>query len=241
MSRLSGKVVVITGAASGMGETHARLFVKEGAKVVLTDINEEKGQKVAEELGDNALFVKHDVANKDDWQVVVDKAENTFGPITGLVNNAGIVGPNDIPLEELKDEDFYKVIDINLYSVFKGMQAVVKSMKKTNEGSIVNVSSTAGLVGSVNVTSYVTTKFAVTGITKAAALEFADYNIRVNSVHPGGIKTNIEVFDAVKKATPLGRIAEPEEVSNLILYLISDESTFSTGSEFVVDGGFTAQ
>lgn len=241
MGRLSGKVIVVTGAASGMGETHARLFVKEGAKVVLTDINEDKGQRVAEELGENALFVKHDVANSNDWQVVVDKAEDMFGPITGLVNNAGIVGPNDTPLEELQDEDFYKVIDINLYSIFKGMQTVVKSMKKTKGGSIVNISSTAGLVGSVNVTFYVTTKFAVTGITKAAALEFADYNIRVNSVHPGGIKTNIEVFDAVKKTTPLGRIADPEEVSYLILYLVSDESTFSTGSEFVVDGGFTAQ
>ncbi|MFC2946821.1 glucose 1-dehydrogenase [Virgibacillus sediminis] len=241
MNRLSEKVVIITGAASGMGETHANLFVKEGAKVVLTDINEEQGRRVAEKLGENALFVKHDVADKEDWNVVVEKAEKAFGPITGLVNNAGIVGSNDTPLEDLEDEDFYKVVAINQYSVFKGMQTVVKSMKKNNGGSIVNISSTAGLVGSVNVAPYVTTKFAVTGITKAAALEFADYNIRVNSVHPGGINTNIEVFDAVKKATPLGRIAEPEEVSYLVLYLISDESTFSTGSEFIVDGGFTAQ
>lgn len=129
MSRLSGKVVVITGAASGMGEAHARLFVKEGAKLVLTDINEEKGQEVAEELGENALFVKHNVANKDDWEVVVNKAENKFGPITGLVNNAGIVGPLK-PLEELTDEEFYNVIGVNQYSVFKGMQSIVKSMKK---------------------------------------------------------------------------------------------------------------
>ncbi|MEI3609779.1 glucose 1-dehydrogenase [Pseudogracilibacillus sp. SO10305] len=241
MSRLSGKVVVITGAANGMGETHARLFVQEGAKVVLTDIDVEKGEKLAKELGENALFIKHDVTDKDDWQVVVEKTEVAFGSITGLVNNAGIVGPNDIPLEKLKDEDFENVISVNLYSVFKGMQAVVKSMKKAKEGSIVNVSSTSGLVGSVNVTAYVTTKFAVTGITKVAALEFADYNIRVNSVHPGGVKTNIEVFDAVKKATPMGRIADPEEVSYIILYLISNESTFSTGAEFVIDGGFTAQ
>ncbi|MCG7334627.1 glucose 1-dehydrogenase [Sporosarcina sp. ACRSM] len=240
MSRLTGKVVVITGAASGMGEAHARLFVKEGAQVVLTDINEEKGQKVAEELGENALFVKHDVANKDDWQIVIDQAEKAFGPITGLVNNAGIVGPLG-PLEELNDEDFNRVIAINQYSVFKGMQTVLKSMKKTNGGSIVNISSTSGLVGTANDISYSATKFAVTGMTKTAALELAKYNIRVNSVHPGVISTNIKLFDEVITATPLGRIAEPEEVSYLILHLISDESTFTTGSEFVVDGGFTAK
>lgn len=130
---------------------------------------------------------------------------------------------------------------MNVYSVFKGMQVAAKSMKNSGGGSIVNLSSTAGLVGSVPVSSYVTTKFAVRGITKAAALEWAEHNIRVNSVHPGGINTNIEVFDAVKNTTPMGRIAEPREVANMILFLLSDESSFSTGSEFVVDGGFTAQ
>ncbi|RHW33937.1 SDR family oxidoreductase [Neobacillus notoginsengisoli] len=240
MGRLAGKVVLITGAANGMGETNARLFVKEGAKVVLTDIDEVKGQKVAEELGENAIFIKHDVTNKDEWQVVVDKAEDTFGPITGLVNNAGTAG-KIVPLEEVTDEDFYKIIALNQYSVFKGMQTVVKSMKKANRGSIVNISSTSGIVGSRNLIPYVASKFAVRGMTKVAALELADFNIRVNSVHPGGINTSQPIFDEVKKATPLGRAGEPEEIAYLILHLLSDESTFTTGSEYVADGGFTAQ
>ncbi|WNS76431.1 glucose 1-dehydrogenase [Bacillus sp. DTU_2020_1000418_1_SI_GHA_SEK_038] len=241
MGRLSGKVVIITGAANGMGETNARMFVKEGAKVVLTDIEVEKGQKVAEELGENAIFIKHDVTNEEDWQAVVDKTENTFGPITGLVNNAGTAG-RIVPLEEVTDEDFYRIINLNQYSVFKGMQTVVKSMKKANSGSIVNISSTSGIVGSRNLIPYVASKFAVRGMTKVAALELADFNIRVNSVHPGGINTERAViFDEVKKATPLGRGGKPEEIAYLVLHLISDESTFTTGSEFVADGGFTAQ
>ncbi|MFC5603439.1 glucose 1-dehydrogenase [Sporosarcina koreensis] len=242
MSRLSEKVVIITGAANGMGETFARLFIKEGAKVVLTDIEVKKGQKVAEELGENAIFIKHDVTNKEDWQVVVDKAENTFGPITGLVNNAGTAG-KIVPLEEVTDEDFYKIFNLNAYSVFKGMQTVVKSMKKANGGgSIVNMSSTSGIVGSRNLIPYIASKFAIRGMTKVAALELAESNIRVNSVHPGGIATERAViFDEVKKATPQGRAGEPEEVAYLVLHLISDESTFTTGSEYIVDGGFTAQ
>lgn len=241
MNRLSGKVVIVTGGASGIGEASVRMVASEGAKVVITDIDESKGRDLAAEIGEDAIFIKHDVADADGWHRVVEEAENAFGSISGLVNNAGIVGPNDVPLVEVKDEDFRRVIDINLYSVFKGTQVVGKAMMKNQGGSIVNISSSSGLVGSVMVSSYVTTKFALRGLTKAAALELSEHNIRVNSVHPGGIKTNIEVFDAVKAATPLGRIAEPEEVANMILYLLSDESSFSTGSEFVVDGGFTAQ
>ncbi|MGD7002021.1 glucose 1-dehydrogenase [Corynebacterium halotolerans] len=241
MGRVDSKVVIVTGAGNGIGASSAHLLAREGAKVVVTDIDEAAGTRVAEDIGDNAIFVKQDVASEADWANVVQRAEESFGPVAGLVNNAGIVGPNDVALADLRDEDFQKVLQVNVYSVFKGMQSVLGSMKENGGGSIVNVSSTSGLVGSVNVTSYVTTKFAVRGITKAAALEFAEHGVRVNSVHPGGIRTNIEVFDAVKAATPLGRIAEPEEVSNLILYLISDEASFSTGSEFVVDGGFTAQ
>ena len=241
MGRVENKVIIVTGAASGIGAEVARMLASEGAKVVITDVNDERGQQLAEDIGSTAIFVHQDVASAEDWAAVVDRAEKAFGSVTGLVNNAGIVGPNDVLLEDLKDEDFRKVLDINLYSVFKGMQSVVAPMRSGGGGSIVNISSTSGLVGSVNVASYVTTKFAVRGITKAAALEFAPHNIRVNSVHPGGIKTNIEVFDAVKAATPLGRIADPREVAYLVLYLLSDESSFSTGSEFVVDGGFTAQ
>lgn len=241
MNRLSDKVVIVTGGANGIGEASTRLAVSEGAKVVISDIDETRGQELADELGSSALFVRHDVTDKSGWEHVISEAEASFGPITGLVNNAGIVGPNDVPLEDISDEDFRRVLDINLYSAFKGMQFAAKSMKQSGGGSIVNLSSTSGIVGSVMVASYVTTKFAVRGITKAAALEWSQHNIRVNSVHPGGIQTNIEVFDAVKDATPMGRIARPQEVANMILYLLSDESSFSTGAEFVVDGGFTAQ
>lgn len=243
MARLQGKIAIITGAAQGMGETHARRFIEEGAKVVLTDLNEEKGKALAEELGEHALFVKQDVASADDWKTVVEKAEETFGPVNVLVNNAGITMAKSI-LETTEDE-YRKIVDINQVSVFLGMKTVIPSMQKAGGGSIVNISSINGIVGGA--IGYTDTKFAVRGITKAAAVECAHYGIRVNSVHPGVILTPMidqkdtrEAVEEFAKQIPIQRVAQPEEVSNLVLYLASDESSYSTGAEFIVDGGITA-
>ena len=244
MGRLANKVAIITGAAQGMGAAHAKLFIEEGAKVVLTDLNEEKGHAFATELGENAIFVKQNVAKEEDWATVVAKAEEAFGPVNILVNNAGISmnkGLMDFTLEEYR-----RIVDINQVSVFLGMRAVVPSMKKAEKGSIVNISSMNGLVAGA--IGYTDTKFAVRGMTKAAAIELAGQGIRVNSVHPGVISTPMiqqaDAKDAIiefAKYIPLKRVAEPEEVSNLVLFLASDESSYSTGSEFVIDGGLTAQ
>ncbi|NGP43996.1 glucose 1-dehydrogenase [Bacillaceae bacterium SIJ1] len=246
MSRLEGKVVVITGAASGMGATHARRLSTEGAKLVITDILEKEGQALAEELGEHVKFIKHDVTKEADWQNVVDQTEKEFGPIDVLVNNAGIAITKSI--EEITEEEYRKVVDINQVSVFLGMKTVVSSMRKTESGSIVNISSLGGLIGQPGIIAYNASKFAVRGMTKVAAMEFAEYNIRVNSVHPGIIQTPMiegegqaELRDQLVQAIPLKRIASSEEVSNLVLYLASDESSYSTGSEFVVDGGMFAQ
>lgn len=243
MARLQGKIAIITGAAQGMGESHARRFIEEGAKVVLTDLNEEKGKALAEELGEHALFVKQDVASADDWKTVVEKAEETFGPVNVLVNNAGITMAKSI-LETTEDE-YRKIVDINQVSVFLGMKTVIPSMQKAGGGSIVNISSINGIVGGA--IGYTDTKFAVRGITKAAAVECAHYGIRVNSVHPGVILTPMidqkdtrEAVEEFAKQIPIQRVAQPEEVSNLVLYLASDESSYSTGAEFIVDGGITA-
>ena len=243
MNRLHGKVAIITGAASGMGATHAVAFVAEGAKVVLTDINEEKGREVAKSLGArSALFVKHDVASKDDWDKVIEAAETTFGPVNILVNNAGIDKAGSI--EEMSEVLYRQVIEINQVSVFLGMKAVVSSMKKGSTGSIVNISSIAGLVAVPDKVAYCASKFAVRGMTKSAALDLAKYNIRVNSVHPGLIDT--PMTSAVPKEQlsqiiiPLGRTGDAKEVSSLVVYLASDESSYSTGCEFIVDGGITA-
>ncbi|MFJ8065690.1 glucose 1-dehydrogenase [Psychrobacillus sp. NPDC096426] len=248
MGKLDGKVAIITGGAGGQGTTHARLFVNEGAKVVITDINVEAGEALARELGESVKFIKHDVSNESEWENVVSKTESTFGPVDILVNNAGIA-PIE-PLETLSVEHYQKVMNINELSVFLGMKNVLPSMKKTKNGSIINISSTAGLAGekSSGGGAYVASKFAVRGLTKAAALEFAKYGIRVNSVHPGPIRTPMimqedtrEIVEQmVVKITPLKRIAEPEEVSKMILFLASDDSSYSTGSEFVIDGGITA-
>ena len=243
MTRLDNKVAIITGAAQGMGETHARRFLSEGAKVVLTDLNEEKGAALAKELGENALFVKQDVTNAKDWEVVVEKAEEAFGPVNALVNNAGISVANSIL--ETTEEEYRRIVDINQVSVFLGIKTVIPSMQKSGGGSIVNISSINGIVGGA--VGYTDTKFAVRGLTKAAAMECSHYGIRVNSVHPGVIATPmIEQEDAkaqieeFAKTIPLKRVARPEEVTNLVLYLASDESSYSTGSEFIVDGGITA-
>jgi 3alpha(or 20beta)-hydroxysteroid dehydrogenase len=243
MGRLDNKVAVITGGAGGMGESHVRLFVNEGAKVVFTDINEDVGFVLEKELGANVKFIKHDVTNKSGWDNVVQTAEEQFGPIQILVNNAGISMNKSIM--DITEEEYRKIVDINQVSVFLGMKAVIPSMQKSGSGSIVNISSINGLVGGA--IGYTDTKFAVRGMTKAAALQLSPLGIRVNSVHPGVIETSMvtdgDAFEAIKqfaKQIPVRRIAKPEEVSNLVLYLASDESSYSTGAEFVVDGGLTA-
>lgn len=244
MSRLSGKVAIITGAAQGMGASHAKRFIEEGAKVVLTDLNEEKGAAFAQELGENALFVKQNVTSEEDWKNVIAKAEEAFGPVNVLVNNAGITYAKSIL--DLSLDDYMKIVNINQVSVFLGMREVVASMQKAGGGSIVNISSINGLVGGA--VGYTDTKFAVRGMTKAAALNLSEYGIRVNSVHPGVIATPMIMQEDAKakieefaKHIPLKRVSQPEEVSQLVVYLASDESSYSTGAEFVVDGGLTAQ
>lgn len=244
MSRLSGKVAIITGAAQGMGAAHAKLFVEQGAKVVLTDLNEEKGHAFAAELGENALFIKQNVASEEDWATVIAKTEEAFGPVNVLVNNAGITMAKN--MLEITVEEYRRIVEINQVSVFLGMKTVAASMMKAGGGSIVNISSMNGLVAGA--VGYTDTKFAVRGMTKAAAINLAPMGIRVNSVHPGVIATPMVVQEDTKSAVeafakhiPLKRVAQPEEVSNMVLFLASDESSYSTGSEFVIDGGLTAQ
>ncbi|MDO5360725.1 MAG: glucose 1-dehydrogenase [Jeotgalicoccus sp.] len=243
MTKLLDKVAIVTGGARGMGESHVRRFVEEGAKVVFTDINEEVGEKLAAELGDNALFVKHDVTDEAGWQEVIEKTEAAFGPVNVLVNNAGISMSKSI--FDMSVEDYKKIIDINQVSVFIGMKAVLPSMQKAEGGSIVNISSMNGIVGGA--IGYTDSKFAVRGMTKAAALQVGHLGIRVNSVHPGVIETPmvtegdaVEQIKEFAKHIPMRRMAQSEEVTNMVLFLASEESSYSTGSEFIIDGGLTA-
>ena len=243
MARLEGKVAIITGAARGMGAAHARRFVAEGAKVVLTDLNVKEGTALANELGENALFIEQNVTSADEWTNVVAQAEKTFGPVNVLINNAGISVSKSFL--QMTEEEYRRIVDINQVSVFLGLKTVVPSMQKAGGGSIVNISSINGIVGGA--IGYTDTKFAVRGMTKAAAMECSHYGIRVNSVHPGVIETPMvtqgDAVEAIKefaKHIPLKRMAQPEEVTNLVLFLASDESSYSTGSEFIVDGGLTA-
>ena len=248
MSRLSGKIAIITGAARGMGASHARLFAKEGARVVLTDMRGAEGAALADELGKDALFVEQDVTSAADWKRVVEATETRFGPANVLVNNAGILGTM-ATTADISEEDYLKVIAVNQHSVYLGMHAVIPSILRAGGGSIVNISSIAGLVANYGFPSlaYVGSKFAVRGMTKAAAVEYGPQGIRVNSVHPGFIMTpmmveatNEDGGDALSMI-PLRRIAEPEEVSNLVLFLASDESSYISGAEHVIDAAMTAQ
>ena len=245
MGRVSGKVVVVTGAARGMGATHARRMIEEGARVMLTDVLDQQGEEMARTLGADASYLHLDVTKEAAWQHSIAETERIFGPVSVLVNNAGISIPN--PIETLSEAEYRRVIDVNQTSVFLGMKSVLSSMKRAGGGSIINISSVAGIVGLAYCMAYTASKFAVRGMTKSAAIEFAPHNIRVNSVHPGIIRTPINdttpepLLAAAAAATLAGRIGEPEEVANVVLMLASDESRFTTGAEFVIDGGLTCQ
>ncbi|TDM48696.1 SDR family NAD(P)-dependent oxidoreductase [Macrococcus animalis] len=243
MERIKDKVMIITGAAQGMGKVHAECAIAEGAKVVITDINEEKGNEVAKQLGEKALFIKHNVADEEDWKRVIKETYDKWGRVDVLVNNAGIT--YNMKIDEITLEDYMKIININQVSVFLGIKYVSEIMKTQKSGTIINISSMNGLVGGA--IGYTDTKFAVRGMTKAAARELSPYNITVNSVHPGVIHTQMleqpgvkEAVEKFKQTIPMRRVAEAKEVSHMIIFLASDEARYSTGSEFVIDGGVTA-
>jgi NAD(P)-dependent dehydrogenase (short-subunit alcohol dehydrogenase family) len=246
--RLNGKVALISGAARGMGECEARLFAREGAKVVLGDALEEQGQQVAREIiqqGGAATFVRLDVTVENDWQHAVETAERTYGKLDVLVNNAGIA--RMAPLDETSLEVWNEVINVNQTGVFLGMKYAIPAMRRAEGGSIINISSVAGIIGLPSIPAYQASKGAVRLLTKHAAVQYAKEKIRVNSVHPGRIETPMtantapERREMVLRLTPMGRDGKPEEVAYGVLYLASDESAFVTGAELVIDGGYTAQ
>ncbi|WP_446223311.1 glucose 1-dehydrogenase [Nocardia sp. IBHARD005] len=238
MGRLAGKVAVISGGARGMGAAHARRFVAEGASVVIGDVLDDEGATVAKELGDAVAYRHLDVREPEQWAGSVAAAVEEFGGLHVLVNNAGIVNGN--LLVDFALDEWQRIIDINLTGTFLGMQAAVPAMKAAGGGSIVNISSVEGMRGSPGLHGYTATKFAVRGLTKSTALELAPQGIRVNSVHPGFISTPMtEGIPSDFLQIPLARAAEADEVSALVAYLASDESSYSTGAEFVVDGGLT--
>lgn len=239
MGRVDGKVAIITGGSQGMGASHARLLVSEGAKVVIGDILDDEGKALADELGPAARYVPLDVTQPDQWQRAVSTAVQEFGSISVLVNNAGIVNGSSIQKFDL--DRWRQILDVNLTGSFLGIQAVTDPMIAAGGGSIMNISSVEGLRGSPWAHGYVATKWGVRGLAKSTALELASHNIRVNSIHPGLIRTPMTegIPDDMVQA-PMGRSAESMEVSTFVLFLASDESRYATGAEFVVDGGLVA-
>ncbi len=241
MGRLDGKVAIITGAARGQGAAEARLFAAEGARVLLADILDADGEAVAAEIGDAAAYTRLDVTDEAQWQAAVALAEQRFGPVTVLVNNAGILHFQVLHKTELSD--FENVMRVNVQGVFLGMKSVVPSMTRAGGGSIVNISSTAGLVGLPYFGAYVASKWAVRGLTKTAAIDLGHKGIRVNSVHPGGIDTPMVAGTRADapfyKRLPVPRMGSPDEAARAVLFLASDEASYIAGAELAVDGGAT--
>jgi 3alpha(or 20beta)-hydroxysteroid dehydrogenase len=246
--RLEGRVALITGGAGGQGEAEARRFVAEGARVAVADIVDDAGKALADQLGDAAAFVHLDVTSEDDWAAAVETVVTQFGKLDVLVNNAGILKFS--PLADMSLRDYMQVVNVNQVGTFLGMRAAVEPMKAAGGGSIVNISSIEGFFGGPFLVAYTASKFAVRGMTKVAAVELGQHGIRVNSIHPGAVKTNmvgdIQGVDFSKMepflspAVPAGRLATPEDIANLCLFLASDESAYCSGSEFVIDGGVGA-
>jgi 3alpha(or 20beta)-hydroxysteroid dehydrogenase len=241
--RLRGKVALISGAARGQGEAEARLFVAEGARVVLGDVRHELGEKVAASLGEAARYVPLDVAKEDHWQRAVGLAEAEFGRLDILVNNAGIVGDLG-PADLCTLESYQRTIAVNQIGPFLGMKTAIPALRRAGGGSIVNVCSVAGLYGIPGLVAYCASKWALRGMTKAVALEVGKDNIRVNALHPGSVETPMMGADTNRAVLTRGqaieRVAQPEEMASAALFLASDESAFITGADLAADAGLSA-
>lgn len=241
MNRAAGRTAIITGGASGIGAEAARRLAGEGATVVVADINYRAAQNVADEIGEHARAVALDVTNGAQWTDVIQSAENDLGPINVLINSAGVA--SYAPTETLDEAEYRRIIDINQVGTFLGIKSIIPALRRAGGGSIVNVSSLAGLIGLPQAIAYSASKWAVRGMTKSAAAELGHDGIRVNSVHPGVIDTPIlgdaqGLVDQVMPQLPLGRIGRADEVANMILFLATDESSYTTGTEFAIDGGW---
>ncbi|MFI5644205.1 glucose 1-dehydrogenase [Kitasatospora sp. NPDC051705] len=243
MNDLTGRTVIITGGARGLGAEAARLAVAAGGNVVITDVLAEDGGAVAAELGERARFVRHDVTSEEDWQRVVDHAVTEFGAVHGLVNNAGISTGSLLAEESV--EHFRRVVEVNLTGVFIGMRTVVPAMRAAGGGSIVNISSAAGLMGLALTAGYGASKWGVRGLSKIGAVELGAERIRVNSVHPGMTYTPMTAAVGIRRGegnypnTPMARVGEAPEIATAVVYLLSDDASYVTGAELAVDGGWT--
>lgn len=242
---LAGRCAVVTGAARGQGAAHARALAAAGAQVVLADVLDDLGEQVAKEIGDSARYVHLDVTSEAGWAAAVETAVSAFGPVRVLVNNAGILKRG--PIETATVADWDLVMSVNVRGCFLGIRAVIDPMRAAGGGSVVNISSNGGMLGTPNALAYVTSKWAVRGLTKAAAAELGTYKIRVNSIHPGAVATPLLMGDGLteeafvergKDRLAVPRIAAPEEISPAVVYFASDLSGYATGSELLVDGGW---